>query len=262
MQSRAPNALLAQNDPDPVDLVGASLASSPFVLIGDHAGNVVPKRLGGLGIDPAELERHIGIDIGVEALGRAMAAMLDAPFLHQRFSRLVIDCNRAPDAPDLVPAVSDGTLVPANADLQPTARQERLDAIHTPYHEAIARLLDRRAAAGLATVFVALHSFTPRLAGQDRPWHLGVLHDGHGDAFARGVLAALHRRADLVTGDNEPYRMDGIDYTVPRHAFPRALPYVELEVRQDLVQPQREGDVERMAAVLCEALRASAAATL
>ena len=29
--------------------------------------------------------------------------------------------------------------------------------------------------------------------------------------------------------------MDLTDYTVPRHAYPAALPYAELEIRQDLL---------------------------
>ena len=93
----------------------------------------------------------------------------------------------------------------------------------------------RRTAAGHATALVALHSFTPAMGGKARPWHCGILHNGANDALARALLAALAAEGDLVVGDNEPYAMDSIDYTVPRHAFAAGLPYVEIEVRQDLL---------------------------
>ena len=37
--------------------------------------------------------------------------------------------------------------------------------------------LDRRAAAGRASVLVALHSFTPVFKGVARPWHAAVLYN-------------------------------------------------------------------------------------
>ena len=61
--------------------------------------------------------------------------------------------------------------------------------------------------------------------------------------------------ADLI-GDNEPYRMDGTDYTVPRHAIANGLDYLELEVRQDLIaDPAGQAEV---AALLAPLLRRQA----
>lgn len=224
-------------DPDEPDAVAAvnPLGASPFLLIGDHAGNRVPRRLAGLGVGDADRARHIGWDIGIRALGEGLAGRLDATFIHQRYSRLVIDCNRDPAAADAMPEASDGTRVPGNAGLDDAARAARVAAIHAPYHAAIAGEIARRAAAGRPTVLVALHSFTPTMAGVARPWHVGILHDGANDAFARALLARLRGCAGLTVGDNAPYRMDGIDYTVPRHAFPARLPYAEIEIRQDLL---------------------------
>ena len=73
------------------------------------------------------------------------------------------------------------------------------------------------------------------MAGVARPWHCGILHDGANDGLATAMLGRLRAEGDLVVGDNEPYAMDGIDYTVPRHAFASGLPYAEIEVRQDLL---------------------------
>jgi predicted N-formylglutamate amidohydrolase len=225
------DAVLDRADPPAVGIINPQ-GRSPFLLIGDHAGNRIPLRLGMLGLAEADRTRHIAWDIGVGALGEALAARLDAVFVRQTYSRLVVDCNRDPDAADAIPEVSDGTPISGNAGLSVAARAARIAAIHAPYQRAIAAEIARRADAGLATILVSLHSFTPALAGQDaRPWDIGVLHDGRNDGFARRLLAALMRTPALVVGDNEPYRMDAIDHTVPRHAFP-ALPYVELEVAQ------------------------------
>ena len=223
--------LLSDDEPEPAAVVNPD-GASPFVLIGDHGGRRVPQALAQLGLPEAELGRHIGWDIGVTALGEALSARLDAVFVHQRYSRLVIDCNRAPDAADAMPEVSDGTVVPGNRDLSAAARARRVEAVHRPYHATIAHLLTTRHGAGRPAL-VALHSFTPVMKGFARPWHCGILHDGANEALGLELLKLLKSEGDLVVGDNQPYAMDGIDYTVPRHAFALRLPYAEIEVRQD-----------------------------
>ena len=218
-------------DPAPVAILNPH-GGSPFLLLGDHAGIAIPARLGKLGLGAADLARHIAYDIGVRGLGEALAERLDATFVHQRYSRLVIDCNRAPHAPDAIPERSDGTDIPGNVALGADERAARVTTIHAPYQAAIAAEVARRAA---PPILVSLHSFTPVMTGRPRPWEIGVLHDGGDARFARAMLAVLTARGDLVVGDNEPYRMDLIDYTVPLHAYPARLRYAEIEIRQDLI---------------------------
>lgn len=223
--------LLQSGAPPPVEVINAG-GIAPLLLIGDHAGNAIPQSLDALGIAEADRQRHIAWDIGVDALGRSLATRLDATFIRQRYSRLVIDCNRDPDTPEAVPEVSDGTAIPGNYGLDSAARAQRVAEIHAPYQAAIASALVARPGA----VLVSLHSFTPALAGgAPRPWHLGVLHNGGNDGFARAFLAWLIANAGCTIGDNEPYRMDTTDHTVPRRAFADGRPYLELEVRQDLL---------------------------
>ena len=210
-------------------------AVSPFLLLGDHAGKRVPRALDQLGLPDSEIERHIGWDIGVAGLGVALGDRLGATFIHQVYSRLVIDCNRRPGAPDSIPPVSDGTVVPGNAEPDAASRAA---AIHAPYQQGIADELDRRAAAGLSTILVSLHSFTPAMRGVQRPWHIGFLYDAGDNRFARAAMASFRTDAGLTVGDNEPYSMDTIDFTIPQHAYPRVLPYVEIEIRQDLLATQ------------------------
>lgn len=246
--------MLQCNDPPPVAIVNHK-GASPFLLIGDHAGNRVPQRLDRLGVTETELARHIGWDIGIGALGAMLAERLDAVFVEQTYSRLVVDCNRAPDALDAIAEASDGTPVPANIGLGPAERAARFAEIHEPYQQAIAAELARRDAKGRQTVLVALHSFTPTMRGVSRPWKIGVLHDRGDATFARAVLARLQREGAWTVGDNEPYAMDSIDYTIPRHAYP-SRPYVELELRQDLIADEagQRAWAETLATVLGDAL--------
>ena len=227
------DGLLGPGDQPAVQIAGPETGSSPFVLLGDHAGDAIPCSLGDLGLSSADRARHIAVDIGSRSLGLELSQRLGAPFVSQAYSRLVIDCNRAPERADAVPEVSDGSPVPGNQALGQPGRDARIAAVHEAYHAAIARLLDERARAGMETVLVSVHSFTPVFAGSERPWDIGVLHQDN--AFALDVFEHLKTRARLVIGDNEPYRFDATDYTIPRHAFPRRLDWVELEIRQDLL---------------------------
>lgn len=227
--------LLTAADPPPVTITNPG-GTSPFLLIGDHAGNRVPARLHALGLDDAELARHIGWDIGIAETGPLLAERLDATFIRQTYSRLVVDCNRSTTQADAIAPVSDGTTIPGNQGLSDAEKAERFAAIHEPYQRAIADELARRDAAGMRTIVVALHSFTPLMKGGNaRPWHIGILHDRGDTRFAGAMLAVLRGAVGLSVGDNEPYRMDLIDYTIPRHAYPMARLYAEIEIRQDLI---------------------------
>lgn len=256
MKTRHTNDLLGQDDPPPIRETGERLARVPFLLVGDHAGAAIPRNLSGLGLSSEERSRHIALDIGTEALGGLLSRRLKAPFLWQPYSRLVIDCNRDPRHSDSIKTVSDGTVVPGNENLRETDRQARAAAIHSPYHGAIHETLTARDETQTNSILVSLHSFTPELDGHKRPWEVGVLHDGHEDAFALRVLELLRKQARLTVGDNEPYKMDATDYTVPRHAYPRGLSYVELEVRQDVLE--RTGGIEAMADLLADVLSRAA----
>jgi predicted N-formylglutamate amidohydrolase len=241
--------LLSPADPSPV-VIDNPDGCSPFLLIGDHAGTAIPAALGDLGVSAADRARHIGWDIGIAVLGALLAALLDVPFVHQAYSRLVIDCNRDPDRADAIPEISDNTRIPGNVGLTAADCGRRVAEIHAPYQAAIAgALLGRQA-------LISLHSFTPVMADRSRPWHAGILHNGGNDRLARAMLAALQAEGDLAVGDNEPYAMAGIDHTVPRHAFAAGLPYAEIEIRQDLIADPagQQAWADRLARLLPAAL--------
>ena len=226
--------LLHPNDPPPVGVQNPG-AISPFLLVCDHAGRAVPRALDRLGLDDAQFERHIAWDIGALALSTILAARLGACLIHQAYSRLVVDCNRDPAHAGCILEVSDGAVISGNQNLTPEGARARIRAIHAPYHARIAAEIDAREAAGQSTLLICVHSFTPVMGGLARPWHVGILHGDHSPA-SETMLNLLRREPDLVVGDNEPYAMDGTDYTAPLHAWRRGGDVVEIEVRQDLIE--------------------------
>ncbi len=223
-------------DADDLAPVGARHfgADSPFLLVCDHAGRAVPKRLSRLGLPDAVFDTHIAWDIGALGYAERLAGGLGATLVWQAYSRLVIDCNREPGHPGAMPEISDRVAIPGNIGLGAAEREQRVAEIHAPYHAAIAAEVERRLAAGKRPLMICAHSFTPWMQGEVRPWHVGVLHGGQSRA-SEMLLRLLREEGDLIVGDNQPYAMDGTDYTAPVHAWARGLDVVELEVRQDLV---------------------------
>lgn len=218
--------------------------TAPLLLVSDHASDFVPPHID-LGVRSEVFATHSAVDLGVMALTEAIAASLSAPAIVATLSRLVVDLNRAPGSPGLIPIGADGEPVPGNISLTPEQREARVAAYHTPYHEAVAEQLDRQP----PTLIVSIHSFTPRLASRDhpaRPWPIGILYN-RDDRAARRALTLL--RADgIMAGDNEPYSGRDLNYTMNRHAEARGVPYLGIEVRQDELSD--DGGVARWTAVL------------
>jgi predicted N-formylglutamate amidohydrolase len=211
---------------------------SPFLLTCDHYGRLIPAMLGDLGLPEHERKRHIGWDIGIAGVAERMAAALDAHLVAQRYSRLVIDCNRPPEAPSSIPRISEATTVPGNDGLSRDAAASRRELIFDPYHARIEQVIAQRATAGQPTVLVSLHSFTPVYAGIARPWHIGTLYQKD-TRLPPLLLQYLRAEPDLVVGDNEPYAVsDATDYTIPVHAEARELMNTGIEIRQDLISDQ------------------------
>jgi predicted N-formylglutamate amidohydrolase len=229
-----PTKLLQDGDPPPVRVLRENGRSDLF-LTADHAGRVIPRRLGRLGLPADELIRHIGWDIGIASVTEHLSTALDATAVLQTYSRLVIDCNRDPTVASSIPKVSEITLVPGNHDLTAVERAARQAEIFAPYHARIGGLLDARQAAARRTIYIAMHSFTPVFKGESRAMQVGVLYNR--DArLANIMLDLLRAEGDLVVGDNAPYAVSDItDYGVPVHAERRGLPHVEIEIRQDLI---------------------------
>ncbi len=211
----------------------------PVLLLCDHAGHEVPEAVGGLGISHDNLTRHIGWDIGAAAVTRRLASRLGATALLNHVSRLVIDVNRRPRTPTSIPAVSDGCVVPGNEGLDDAEVGRRIRAYFLPYHRAVAHGIARFRRGGRIPVVIAVHSFTPRMNGEDRPWPIGVLWRGD-QRLAGPVLAALRSRPGLLVGNNQPYSgQREFGFTITFHAQRTRLPHTMFEIRQDEIADAR-----------------------
>ena len=252
-----PGPLLAPDEPSPVVLHRAD-GGSPLGLVCDHAGRRVPRGLGRLGLAEPEFDRHIAWDIGAGPVARAVSDSLDAALVEQVYSRLVVDCNRPPRVANSVPVLSEATPVPGNEGLSDAERAARVAAVFAPYHDAIAALLDGRAAAGRPSVLVAVHSFTPVYLGAARPWQIGTLY-GRDGRLARALHGLLAREGGFAVGDNQPYDVtDDTDWTLPVHGERRGLLHVGIEIRQDLIAD--EAGQARWAEILTRLLPVAAEA--
>ncbi|HEV2154502.1 N-formylglutamate amidohydrolase [Bradyrhizobium sp.] len=251
--AEATDQLLGESDIPPVHEVNAP-GTSPFLLTSDHYGRVLPRALGDLGLPESELVRHIAWDIGIAGVAERLARMLDAHLIAQRYSRLVIDCNRPPAAVSSIPVISEATAIPGNEAISEREREARRREIFEPYHHRIDAAIGRRLHEARPTVVVSLHSFTPVYAGVARPWHIGALYN-RDTVLPRLLLKHLRAESDLVVGDNEPYAVSDLtDYTIPVHGEARGLVNTGIEIRQDLIADQsgQQQWAERLARIFAE----------
>ena len=189
----------------------------------DHASNHVPERID-LGIDKKFLNTHVAWDIGVAKL----AAALGFPAFLATVSRLVVDMNRDEEDIGIVPHQSDGLQVPGNL----VHHRARIDEYHKPYHAA----LRRQIAIMQPKLLLSLHSFTPRLEScpdEARPWEIGILYNND-DRAARVAIPLLQAKGVYV-GDQLPYSGKTLNATMNRHGESTGMPYLGIEVRQDLI---------------------------
>ncbi|MCP3403006.1 MULTISPECIES: N-formylglutamate amidohydrolase [unclassified Bradyrhizobium] len=249
----ATDQLLGAGDIPPVHEVNAG-GASPFLLTSDHYGRELPRALGDLGVAESELTRHIAWDIGIAGVADRLAQMLDAHLIAQRYSRLVIDCNRSPGVASSIPVISEATAIPRNEGISQGERAARRREIFEPYHRRIDAAIDRRLHDKRPTVLVSLHSFTPVYAGVARPWHIGALYN-RDTVLPQLLLKHLRSEGDLVVGDNEPYAVSDLsDYTIPVHGEARGLVNTGIEIRQDLIADQsgQQQWAERLGRIFAE----------
>lgn len=243
--------LLTPDDPAPFRVYNAE-GKAPILIVCDHASNAVPARLHGLGLLERDLHRHIALDIGAAEMSEKLADRFDAPAILGGYSRLVIDCNRQLDHPSSISTISDETIIPGNAQLSPEDICRRQDACFWPYHrkiEAYLRDFDQR---GVVPAIISMHAFTPYLAGQNRPWHIGILWD-EDDRIARPLIETLKMRGDFEIGENEPYSGKArFGYTIEEHAEAAGRPGVLIEVREDIISTAE--DAFAMGDLLADAL--------
>lgn len=208
------------------------------LILCDHASNRIPRELGDLGLPEEALASHIAIDIGAAKTARRLSGMLDAPAVLAAVSRLVVDLNRNPETQNPIPEASDGVAIPGNHGLSAEARKARLDACFHPYHTACEAQLNAMLARGRRPIVIGLHSFTPVMHGERRPWEIGFLYDRDPRLF-EAMRPMLESRWGFTVGDNQPYSGAELYYTMKRHGEAHGLRQATIEIRQDLIAEPR-----------------------
>ncbi len=237
------NGILTQMN-DPWVILGQPI-SGGILIVCDHASNHVPEEIE-LGIDRRLLSRHIAYDIGVTGVATFLVELSGCAAFLATNSRLVVDLNRYPEDASAIPPTSDGIDIPGNR-IDAAARRARLDRYFHPYHTRLDDLLHHHRPA----LILSVHSFTPRLESDPhghRPWEVGILYNDH-ETAANLAIERLEGEG-LVVGDQLPYSGKSLNATMNRHAEANEIPYVGVEIRQDLVESS--AGQERFAAILAE----------
>ncbi len=84
-------------------------------------------------------------------------------------------------------------------------------------------------------LILSLHSFTPALGSKPneaRPWEVGVLYNDHETASKLAI--PFLEDAGYLVGDQLPYSGKVLNATMNRHAEANNIPYIGIEMRQDL----------------------------
>lgn len=225
--------ILTEADGEAVAVDNAEAAGA-CLFVCEHASRRMPERVGDLGLDAQALASHIAWDPGALAVARRLSSLLDGTLVHQRFSRLVYDCNRPPESSGAMPEKSEIYDIPGNRDLSPAERYARTAALYIPFHDRISAILAERRAQGRETVVVTVHSFTPIYMGKQRDVDIGILHDA--DSRLADPLLAAAAGGPYRVARNEPYGPeDGVTHSLRLHALPYGHRNVMIEIRNDLI---------------------------
>lgn len=233
-QTKSDYHLLSANDPIPVEIINPD-SRYPVILVSEHAGNLVPSRLTSLGLSSSELNKHIAWDIGAEKTARLIAKKLGATLVLQRYSRLVIDCNRPPDSSSSILVVSDGIRIDGNQNLAGLERKARVDEVFMPFQQVVANQVKKNT----CKMVLSIHSFTRTMNGFRRPWDIGFL-------FRHDELTSNELMTDLssdiprnVIGMNEPYQIDDEDdWFVPKHGEASGKFHSLIEICNDQIDSE------------------------
>lgn len=226
--------LIAADEPAAYEVIHAD-TDRPVLLTCDHASRRIPRSLGSLGLEDRYLDDHIAWDIGAGAVAGILCRRLGCGAVVGNYSRLVVDLNRGLGDSTVIPAISDGVLIPGNLGLDETHRAQRVGALFTPYHEAVRRQIATLTSVEQWPVVINIHSFTPSQHGLDRGLDVGVLWDT--DArLPVPLMARLRTNGDIRVGDNLPYSgRHPADFTIDHHAESRGLAHAGIEICQDLI---------------------------
>lgn len=225
-----------------VSLVTVEGARAGEVLLTcEHAGNRIPEWLEVPPDERAWFDTHWGYDPGAAAVARAVARELETQVVLGEFSRLVCDPNRPLAAETWIrETVEDGQPLSFNQGIADDERLLREELWHR-YHSTVDETIRRALAAGKAPLLFSVHTMTHLYVGHSRDMELAVLFSDFAP-MAEAFATRLESHGFIVAR-NEPYSgYEGLIYSVERHGRTHRLPFLEIEVRQDLLDTRGNAD--------------------
>lgn len=223
----------------------------------EHGSNRLPA---GFELSPELLDLHIAWDPGALPVARYMARRFGAELWQGRYSRLVVDLNRTVGNRVLMRQMSDDHPIPFNRGLTASDRAERIDKYYRPYRDGVIEAIDALISAHGRCVHICVHTFTARLAGNERGNDIGLLHDPHWGIereVCGGLRDHLDQQTEYVTWFNRPYSgtADGILPAMRRRYDPEQFVGIELEINQKYAEDPRQ--LRHIATVIADGLAAS-----
>lgn len=215
------------------DFKGSQQPTGAYVFCCEHATNHFGPRPAS-GTDRALLDTHWAVDLGVAKLTELLVQDSDGIGIFATYSRLLLDPNRTLDSASLIVESIEGKSLICNKNLDASEREYRIECLHRGYHDGLNAALTERLARGPVGL-VSMHSFTPIWAGVPRDVEIGVLFDRN-DQMAEAMVEHLISDGFQCKA-NEPYsgRTGELMYAANRHGRFHEVPYIEFEVRQDLI---------------------------
>lgn len=206
-----------------------------FLLTCEHASNKFPPELKQLVTAKHKtlLASHRGWDIGAFTVARHLGEALGVDLFACEFSRLLIDCNRSTNHPELFSEMTK--------NLPEGLKQQLVEEFYIPYRSAVTDEIAQFVKQDLTVVHLGIHSFTPVFNGKQRQAEVGVLYDPgqplerkFADEF-KPLLQEL--RPEWRIRNNYPYqgKSDGFTTALRQQFKPTQYVGVEIEINQSLV---------------------------
>ncbi|HEX9651215.1 MAG TPA: N-formylglutamate amidohydrolase [Cyclobacteriaceae bacterium] len=217
----------------------------------EHAGNKVPTQFRFLfkGKESV-LQSHLGWDPGAFSVARSLADALKVRLFHQDYSRLLIECNRSLDNPELFSKYSTG--------LNDMVKDYLIRKYYLSYRKKVERAIGKILDKGKPVLHLSIHSFTPALNGTKRKADLGLLYDPDRrseEDFSVHLKNELEILSpNLLVKFNYPYlgTDDGFT-TYLRTKFPDdSYAGIEIEVNQNMTAWPARKKIQR---ILTECIR-------
>ncbi len=183
--------------------------------------------------DHIYLEQHWGYDIGAEQLTRGFIERTGGIGVFANFSRLICDPNRSVEHRTFIPQSIEERPLSWNLGLSDNEVSGRIQSLYEPFHNMVDAEIERTYAE--QPFLFSVHSFTPNYQGETRDMEIAVLFDQYDSEAA--LFEQLIARHGFQTALNKPYSgYDDLIYSASAHGRKYDIPYLELEVRQDLLQ--------------------------